>query len=261
MLSVVAAAALLAAAVAAADPAAAAGHGATTTSSVQAVAPLPSRIVVADDASEAEVWAAGKLADLLGLPVTVGSEMIIAAGAAQISVGHGAATTLGVPAAALAALDDDSYFVSTAAAHGVPHGSVAIASSVHSARGTMYGTYAFLRALGFEFYAEGATRVPSPLPTALPVLNTIYKPSYESRNLVMASRGIGSNMDRTEFVAGNCLAVVRKRPLSLFSTTFHTQPHHFTNTGSEQTQRKYLFENGRLRRPRLKAGMAGTAKG
>ena len=175
--------------------------------SVGAVAPLPTRIVVADDASEAEVWTAGKLADLLRLPMgNVGMVTI----AAQIAVGHGAATALGVPPAALASLSDDSYLVSTTA-QGVPRGSVAIASSARSARGTMYGAFAFLRALGFEFFAEGATRVPNPLPTALPAIDTIYHPSYESRNLVMASQGIGSNSNRQQFPTGNCLAVAEAK--------------------------------------------------
>ena len=87
--------------------------------------PLPTRIVVARNATETELWAAGKLADLLMLPMMDSGGM--AAGTGQIAVGHGAATALGVPLGALANLDDDSYLVSTA--RGVPAGSVAIASS------------------------------------------------------------------------------------------------------------------------------------
>lgn len=116
---------------------------------------LPSRIVVADDASESELWAAAKLADLLLLPV---DNTALSAATAQIAVGHGAATTLGVPSAALDALGDDTYLVSTKA---VPAGSVAIASGAHSARGTVYGSFAFLRQLGFEFFAEVRTNKPS----------------------------------------------------------------------------------------------------
>lgn len=178
----------------------------TTRVTVQAVAPLPARIVVADNASETEVWAAGKLADLLRLPTYNRSK----AGEAQIAVGHGAATAMGVPPDVLASLNDDAYLVSTSA-QGVPRGSVAIASSVHSARGTMYGAFAFLRVLGFEFFAENVTRIPSPLPTTLPMMDTIYSPSYESRNLVMASPGIGSNGNRKQIPTGNCSAVAKAR--------------------------------------------------
>ena len=116
-------------------------------------------------------------------------------------------------AVALANLDDDSYLVSTA--RGVPAGSVAIASSAGSARGSVHGAFAFLRALGFEFFAENVTRVPSPLP-ALPAIDTTYSPSFDSRDLTMASRGIGSNEDRIHtdnppsFV-GNCTAVAKAK--------------------------------------------------
>ena len=89
--------------------------------------PLPTRIVVARNATETELWAAGKLADLLMLPMMGSDGMAARTGHHQIAVGHGAATALGVPPGALANLDDDSYLVSTA--RGVPAGSVAIASS------------------------------------------------------------------------------------------------------------------------------------
>jgi hypothetical protein len=130
--------------------------------------PLPARITVASDATETELWAAGRLGDLLMLPVMTmdhssdGGAAAAAGGTGQIAVGHGAATALGVPIGALVNLDDDSYIVSTG--RGVPAGSVAIASSAHSARGSIHGAFAFLRALGFEFFAENVTRVPSPLP-------------------------------------------------------------------------------------------------
>lgn len=129
-----------------------------------ASAPLPTRVVVANTATETELWAAGKLADLLMLPMD--DNIGVAAGlsgASQIAVGHGAATALGVPPGALVNLGDDAYLVSTD--RGVLVGSVAISSSAHSARGSIHGAFAFLRALGFEFYAENVTRIPSPLPT------------------------------------------------------------------------------------------------
>ena len=125
-----------------------------------ATAPLPARIVVADDATESELWAADKLAELLVLPT---DNAIGTAGTAQIAVGYGAAAALGVPAGALLQLDDDSFLVATT--RWVPRGSVAIASSSHSARGSIHGVYTFVRALGFEFFAENVTRVPSLLPS------------------------------------------------------------------------------------------------
>jgi hypothetical protein len=167
---------------------------------------LPARIVVAADATETEAWAAAKLADLLKLPV-VPDGGLLAPAAPQIAVGHGAATAIGVPAAVLDSLDDDSYLVSTS--RGVPPGSVAIASSAHSTRGTAYGAFGFLRALGFEFFAENATQVPSPLPTSLPAMDARVSPSYTSRNLVMASPGIGTNLDRKHVSTGNCSAVAK----------------------------------------------------
>ena len=170
--------------------------------------PLPTRIVVARNATETELWAAGKLADLLMLPIMDSDGMAAGTGHHQIAVGHGAATALGVPLGALANLDDDSYLISTA--RGVPVGSVAIASSVGSTRGSIHGVFAFLRVLGFEFFAENVTRVPSLLPT-LPTIDTTYSPSFDSRDLTMASRGIGSNFDRALFPNGNCAAVAKAK--------------------------------------------------
>jgi hypothetical protein len=52
-----------------------------------------------------------------------------------------------------------------------------------------------------------------------PAIETSYSPSFESRDLTMASQGIGSNFDRVhtdnppEFV-GNCTAVVKAKHLS-----------------------------------------------
>jgi len=75
--------------------------------------PLPTRIVVAEHGTETELWAAGRLADLLMLPIVDSDDGTAAA--PQIAVGHAAATAMGVPPGALASLDDDSFLVSTAA--------------------------------------------------------------------------------------------------------------------------------------------------
>ena len=115
---------------------------------------------MADGATESERWAADRLAELLAIPTDAATGL---GGTSQIAVGHGAATALGVPAEALAKLDDDSFSVTTT--RWVPPSSVAIASSSNSARGTIHGAYTYLRALGFEFFAENVTRVPSSLST------------------------------------------------------------------------------------------------
>ena len=142
--------------------------------------PLPSRIALAPGATETEAWAASRLAELLGLPVVVATTA--AATEAQVAVGHGAAVALGVDPEALAALGDDAYLVSAAASRGVPRGCAAVASSAGSARGTMNGAFAFLRALGFEFLAQDETvRPPTPTPPA--ALDVLFTPPFESRDM------------------------------------------------------------------------------
>ena len=89
---------------------------------------------------------------------------------------------LGVDPEALKALGDDAYLVSAAASRGVPRGSVAVASSAGSARGTMNGAFAFLRALGFEFLAQDETVRP-PTPTLPAALDVLYTPPFESRDM------------------------------------------------------------------------------
>ena len=90
-----------------------------------------------------------------------------------------------MPPAALEDLGDDSYLVSTA--RGVPAGSLTIASSKGSARGTMYGAFALLRALGFEFFAENASRFAKPLPTTLPAMDN-FQPKLREPQLARAGR-------------------------------------------------------------------------
>ena len=178
------------------------------TDDVPSSLPLPTRIVVADGATETELWAAAKLGELLALVSAGDGE---AAAVTQIAVGHGAATALGVKAATLDKLDEDSFLVSTKISRGVPAGSVAIASSAHSARGTLNGIYGFLRAVGFEFFATNVTRIPI-APIALPKIDLLYSPSYAYRDLGMASGiqpGIGGELDRKHIRTNNCSAVAK----------------------------------------------------
>jgi hypothetical protein len=160
---------------------------------VVAAAPvvLPPQVVLCADATETEEWAANKLAELLALPLhtipSCGDSSLptgtrnASAGAfaqPQVAVGYGAAVLLGVPAGVLDCLGDDSFLVSTEGARGVPVGSAAVASSTGSARGSLHGVFALLRALGFEFFAPNATRVPS-FPVALPGVDVVYTPQVE----------------------------------------------------------------------------------
>jgi hypothetical protein len=182
-----------------------------------AASSLPARIVVADNATNTERWAAAKLADILMLSVTgVGGDPkdhdgpggTAAAGAPQIAVGYGAAVALGMHASDLDALGDDSFLVSTKTARGVPAGSVAIASSAHSPRGAMNGAFAFLRTLDFEFFAVNVTRMPSPPPSVLPELDTLYSPTYVYRDLCMG--WISQELNRRHLEkTNNCSAIAK----------------------------------------------------
>ena len=144
-------------------------------------APFPSSVRVMSDGSETELWAAAKLASLLSLPLVRAPPLAAAAaaGGAEVWVGYGAATVFGaVPAARLSALGDDSYFLSA-----TDGGSVAIASSAGSQRGSMNGIYAFLRVVGFRFLTHNATVVPAK-PWSLPaewakVTHTFIPPMLE----------------------------------------------------------------------------------
>ena len=170
-----------------------------------AAAPLPARIVVAGDATDTERWSAAKLAELLLLPVE--GTTAAAAGTPQIAVGHGAAVAMGVHASDLGALGDDSFLVSSKRG-GVPAGSVAIASSARSSRGTMNGAFEFLRALGFEFFAANVSRIPIPRPSTLPELDVLYSPTYVYRDLCMG--WLCQELHRRHVSTGNCTAVAER---------------------------------------------------
>jgi hypothetical protein len=142
-------------------------------------APVPGRIVVADDASVVERWSASKLSELLKLSALSTTTR----GAAQIAVGHGAAVALGMHAETLAGLGDDAYVVVAGPASGIPAGSIAIASSASSARGTMNGAFAFLRVLGIEILAQSETIAPAGAPQIPAGLNLAFDPPFESRDL------------------------------------------------------------------------------
>jgi hypothetical protein len=82
-----------------------------------------------------------------------------------------------------AGLGDDAYVVVAGPASGIPAGSVAIASSASSARGTMNGAFAFLRVLGIEILAQSETISPAGAPQIPVELNLAFDPPFESRDL------------------------------------------------------------------------------
>jgi hypothetical protein len=158
---------------------------------------FPRRIVVASVATQVERWSADRLADLLALPIVNGGNAAASTAGAQIAVGYGAAVTLGVDPRTLATLGNDACLVSANRSRGIPIGSVAIASNVGSARGTMNGAFAFLRALGFEFLAQDETVKPAGQHLVLPsALDIWVDPPMESRDMA-AVPVAGSHADTT----------------------------------------------------------------
>jgi hypothetical protein len=152
------------------------------------------RVVVAEDASAVEVWAAEKLSDLLpdsevGLRLSHRRDDDSPDAprpdfqSQQIAVGHGAAVALGLDPEALTPLGDDAFLLVSGPSRGLPAGSVVIASSAQSARGTMNGAFAFLRQVGFEFLAQDETVWPTGAPVLPPGLDISYDPPFENREM------------------------------------------------------------------------------
>ena len=167
---------------------------------------FPRRVVVTPAATEVERYAAARLADLLALPIVDGGEDSLgdeATSSAQIAVGHGAALALGVKAGDLAALGDDAFLASTSHTRGVPVGSVAIASSATSARGTMNGAFAFLRELGFDFLSQDETVKPAGQPALPPDLDLLFDPPMESRDMAAVPLS-GPGGQRAKTPPGKC---------------------------------------------------------
>ena len=162
---------------------------------VAAVA-LPARVTVAANGSPTELWAADRLAEVLGktlvkLPpppagdaqtmpgIDAGMSAAGAVAASQIAVGFGAATALGISPSTLSVFGDDAFFIGTARGGSIENGdttkrgesgggsSLVVASSVDSARGTMNGAFELMRMLDFSFLTENVTIAPK-LPVSLP---------------------------------------------------------------------------------------------
>ena len=156
----------------------------------------PYVVAVADNATDAERWAATELVQMLqqlvcpsgssacnGPPlVNVTPSLQHSSGRPQIAVGPGAASLAGVPMAALQALpSNESFIIQTLGASSGAAVSVAISGRPVGTRGTYYGTTRFLEELGVVFLAADETVLP-PCPPMLPVLNISFTPIFEYRD-------------------------------------------------------------------------------
>ena len=145
---------------------------------------LPDAIFVAHDAPPPDVLAAYELQSLLtqacpdttftiGPPVGHGSAII---------VGSGAAMKLGLPAATLANLGNESFY-SGLFTPPLP-GSIVLSGGVGGTRGSLYAVYHFLTSVlspGFQFLAHDETIVPS-CPSTLPHYELTTTPAFEYRD-------------------------------------------------------------------------------
>lgn len=152
-----------------------------------AAVPIPSQVVVGPNASAPERHAAAELVQMLAnisaSPRAFAvAESSAAGGGAQIAVGWGAATKLGVPAQLLGGLGREGYLASSQPSDGVPAGSVALSGGPGAPRGTLYAVNAFMEAIGVTFLAQDTTLLPASLPP-LPALNTSsFVPRMEYRD-------------------------------------------------------------------------------
>lgn len=146
--------------------------GSSTLSATATSLALPSAIAVAANGSAAELWAARMLSEQLGFPLRYlsGAPALdpgLAPGSV-IAVGYGAAVAAGLKPQHLDSLRIDDFRVTNSRARGLRAGALAVSSGPSpTARGVLFGSYRFLRELGFRFWAPTATRVP-PRPFALP---------------------------------------------------------------------------------------------
>ena len=163
---------------------------------------LPTCVAVAGSGSTSatELWAAKTLAKSMSLPLVyhLPSGPMMTTEPSQIAVGYSAAVALGVSPSALSSLSDDAFSISTVG----DGSSLAIASSAHSARGSINGIYEFMRKVGFRFLAANVTSIPKK-PWSLPVgfTNTTFAPPLRYRDIstspVMDHSAIDRNSSHT----------------------------------------------------------------
>jgi hypothetical protein len=174
---------------------------------------LPTRVTVAANGSPTELWAADRLAEVLAIPLEhLDPSRAPAPGdAAQIAVGFGAATALGIAPSTLSVLGDDAFFIGTARGgssienedtinRGESGGgsSLVVASSTDSARGSMNGVFELMRMLGFRFLTENVTIAPK-LPASLPpgvTSGKVFSPPLVLRDMMTSPVTDHSSINR-----------------------------------------------------------------
>ena len=90
----------------------------------------------------------------------------------------------GLTPSALQNLGNDSFVISSNRT-GIPDGSYVVSGGEHSARGTLFAVYEFLRVLGCQFLAHDLTmaeELPATPPAVLPSMDKTVKPLYEYRD-------------------------------------------------------------------------------
>ena len=143
---------------------------------------LPTLVAVASDASDTELFAARELLDALTsvcpmLNLTLGRPTH---GEAQIAVGSGAASALGVPLRTH--MGNETYIVDTTGR--AVADSIVLSGGVGSSRGTLYAVYRLLELLGWRFFAHDETSTPSACPAsrALPQEDRFIRMPFEYRD-------------------------------------------------------------------------------
>jgi len=146
---------------------------------------VPTRITISDDAPSSDKFAASELLSYLTqacpeLHFTTGPPGTQAG--SEIIVGSSAALALGVPAATLTGLGNESsylgYFTPPLAS------SVVLSGGVGSTRGTLYAVYSMLEdVVGFDFLAhDETTPPPNGCPAFVPHFEIKQSPAFEYRD-------------------------------------------------------------------------------
>jgi len=96
-------------------------------------------------------------------------------GASHFAVGYFATLAAGVDVAALDGLGDDDFVVSSNRSAALRAGSVALSGRLDAPRGAIYAVFDYLRLLGCEWYAIDEVKVPSTLPSPLPMVDKVHR--------------------------------------------------------------------------------------
>ena len=144
--------------------------------------------VVVLNASAPELTAARRLQRYLAqisgdVPLRSGSSH----GASHFAVGYFATLAAGVDVATLDGLGDDDFVLSSNRSAALRAGSVALSGGLTAPRGAIYAVFDYLRLLGCEWYAIDEVKVPSTLPSPLPMVDKVHRVHPHSRHGSMAS--------------------------------------------------------------------------